>query len=302
MTLTIINPGVQSLIQDSGRFGLARYGVPRSGAFDRGAWLRANLLVGNNVPELYERIPGPAGIEVLLGGLRVQAERELLVAVTGAAHVLTVIDRDHDDKREVPVGEPVVLTAGSRLHIRTSASGLRSYLAVAGGFNTSSTLGSRSTDTSSGIGPTALRIGQQLAVGQRENLAAPRASSAPPDLTDDVMINVRRGPHSDLLDGGLSALACADGWQVSPMSSRTGIRLTPSNLNQRIQLSAATLSSEPTLCGAVQSLPSGELVVIGPDGPTTGGYPVVAVIDQPGVDQVSQVRPGSNLRLVVTDS
>lgn len=305
MTLTVINPGVQSLIQDGGRFGLARYGVPRSGAFDRHSWRTANTLVGNAVPQRYEPNPGPAAIELLLGGLRLQAERELVLAVAGAAESVTILDRDSDDKRSVAAGQAFVLTAGSRLHIRTPATGLRSYIAVSGGLVFDQTLDSRSTDTSSGLGPSALRTGQQVPVGSggaRHSVATGRQILASIPAGGDVTINARPGPHLDLIGDGSTALTHQDGWTVSPMSSRTGIRLIPHNLNVRIRSTAAKLPSEPTLCGAVQALPNGELVVLGPDGPTTGGYPVVAVMDEPEVDRLCQLRPGARLRLRVTSA
>ena len=99
LSIKILNPGVRSLIQDGGRFGLARYGVARSSAFDRMSWRLANELVGNNVPDEYATDAGPASIEVLLGGLRIEATRDLVVAVTGADVPVTCLDVDADDKR-----------------------------------------------------------------------------------------------------------------------------------------------------------------------------------------------------------
>ncbi len=298
MKLEILNPGVRSLIQDAGRFGLARYGVPRSGAFDRGAWRHANRLVGNHTPDEYESNLGPAAIEVLFGGLRVQAHGELVIAVTGALAPLTVLDVDSDDKREVVPNDAFVLTAGSRLHVGTTRIGLRSYLAVAGALNPEETLGSRSSDTTSGLGPPPLAKGQVIDIGTASWGSTPSQLAPPePPAHRSVTIHVRPGPHADLVEGGIDALVGAVDWTVNPTSGRSGVRLTSKDLNARVRTTRADLPSEPTLCGAVQALPSGELVVIGPDGPTTGGYPVVAVIDQPGIDQLAQARPGAIVHL-----
>lgn len=305
MSLEILNPGVQSLIQDSGRFGLARYGVPRSGAFDHAAYAQGNLLVGNNVPGVFEPDPGPAVIEVLLGGLRVQTDREVLVAVTGACGALTVLDHDTDDKREVQPHRPFVLTAGSRLHIGAPRVGIRAYLAVAGGITTAYVLGSRSTDTSSGIGPAPLGKGQLVPTGTRDMTLKSKAqlqleAQNQPDFAG--VVTFLPGPHTNLLEGGANALSTVEGWTVNPTSGRSGVRLTPANLNQRVRTATATLPSEATLAGAIQALPSGELVVLGPDGPTTGGYPVVAVLDRNALDSIAQARPGAHLQLVQRSS
>lgn len=301
MTLEVLNPGVQSIICDAGRFGFARYGVPRSGAFDHGSYSRANLLVGNDPPREFEAEAGPASIETIFGGLRVHAHRDLIVAVTGATGPLTVLDHDADDKREVPRERAFTLTRGSRLHVMPAEDGLRAYLAVAGGFAVAETLGSRSTDTNSGLGPAKLAKGQMLQISADNGMNRPSSECEVEALTwsDSYRtIRIHPGPHANLVEGGLSALSASDGWTVSPTSGRNGVRLTPSNLSQRARVIAERLTSEPTLCGAIQALPSGELVIIGPDGPTTGGYPVVAVLDRRGIDVVAQARPGTVLHLV----
>lgn len=301
MSLEILNPGVQSLVQDAGRFGLARYGVPRSGAFDHGAYALANLLVGNAVPPIHEANPGPAGLEVLLGGLRVQAGRDLLMAVTGAIGSITILDRDSDDKREVAPGQAFVLTTGSRLHVGAPRGGIRSYVGVAGGIAAEYTLGSRSTDTTSRIGPKALAKGQVLAIDGAESTpkASPQVQLEGQKQADSFK-NVRfmAGPHVDLLTGGIESLSEVRSWTVTPASSRAGVRLAATELNERLRIGAASLASEATMAGAVQALPSGELIVLGPDGPTTGGYPVVAVLPRESLNAISQARPGSLLRLI----
>lgn len=303
MTLEVLNPGVQSIMCDAGRFGLARFGVPRSGAFDRGSYVRANRLVGNDSPSDFATDAGPASIETIFGGLRVQAHRDLIVAVTGASGRLTVLDHDADDKREVDRERAFTLTRGSRLHVMPAENGLRTYLAVRSGFATSETLGSRSTDTNSGIGPPKLVKGQILPILADKRTKQVKSESKVEALSwDDSRrtIRISPGPHVLHIEGGLAALAESDGWIVSPTSGRNGVRLTPSDLTQRARVYADKLTSEPTLCGAVQALPSGELVVLGPDGPTTGGYPVIAVLDRQGIDFLAQARPGSALRFTAS--
>lgn len=309
MSIKILNPGVRSLIQDGGRFGLARYGVPRSGAFDRMSWRLANELVGNNVPDEYATDAGPASIEVLLGGLRIEATRDLVVAVTGADVPVTCLDVDADDKREAAMNERITLTAGSRLHIGSPKVGLHTYVAVSGGIAVDYVLGSRSTDTTSTIGPHPLEKGRILPVGDARP-SSPVMDQTEllelPTMTSTATVAVRPGPDVGLLSGGIDDLTGTRTWTVSPVSSRSGIRLTRNendssgSVDRNVRARLSSRESVPTTVGTVQALPDGELVIVGPDGPTTGGYPVVAVLDWQHVSIVAQARPGSILRFEET--
>ena len=301
MSIKILNPGVQSLVQDGGRFGMARCGVPVSGAFDRGSWQLANELVGNDVPGPFDTWSGPASIEVLLGGLRIEATDDLVIAVTGASVAVTLLDVDDDDKHDMELNEPIELTAGSRLHLGTARVGLRAYVGVAGGIDVDPTLGSRSTDTTSDLGPHVLAKGDVLKVGwaSGQPRAAPHRSTGLPNGTGPAVVQFRPRPEFEPTTSGAGwqDLLTSTTWLVSPASSRAGVRLTPETTGNALMPTSATLPSSATLPGAVQALPDGELAVIGPDGPTTGGYPVVAVIDRPELDLIAQARPGTRLRL-----
>ena len=159
--LRIVSPGLQSLIQDLGRYGHSGLGVSAAGALDRASLRRANRLVGN--------APSAAAMETVAGGLTVQAVGDQVLAVTGAPAALTVESPSEDDLepawRTVPMATPFALLDGETLTIGAPQSGFRSYLAVRGGVDTAPVLGSRSTDTMSGIGPAPLAAGQLLAAG-----------------------------------------------------------------------------------------------------------------------------------------
>ncbi len=143
--------GPLTTIQDLGRPGLAHLGVPRSGALDAPALALANRLVGNPVDA--------AGLEVTMSGCSFRVTTPTTIAVTGASAPVTVEGRNHG------YGEPVALRAGALVTIGPPITGVRTYVAVAGGIDVAPVLGSRSTDTLSGLGPPRVRDGDVLPIG-----------------------------------------------------------------------------------------------------------------------------------------
>lgn len=150
MTLLVEDSGTLLLVQDLGRPGHAHLGVPPSGALDPAALALANRLVGN--PE------SAAGLEVLLGGVRLRAHRSMRVALTGGLLDLRI------GSRARPWGTAQSVRAGDLLEVLPGA-GLRAWLAVGGGIEAPQTLGSRSTDTLTGLGPPVVRAGDRLRTG-----------------------------------------------------------------------------------------------------------------------------------------
>jgi biotin-dependent carboxylase-like uncharacterized protein len=273
--LTVLAPGPRATVQDRGRTGWASIGVPRSGAADLAAHDLANRLVGNR--------PEAATVEVTAGGLRVLAERTVLVAVTGAPAAVTVAGRP------APVNAPLTVPAGGQLTLGVPPRGLRSYLAVRGGIDVPPVLGSRSTDTLSGLGPAPLAEGDRLPVG---SLAAEEpfvdvAAVAPvPELP---VLRVLPGPRRDwLVPAAWTALTTGE-WRVSADSDRIGLRLTGPEL---ARARTDELPSEGLVTGAVQVPPDGGPVLFLADHPVTGGYPVLAVVVTADVGIAAQLRPG----------
>jgi biotin-dependent carboxylase-like uncharacterized protein len=280
--LEVIEPGLLALIQDEGRPGHMAVGVGRAGAADRASYALVNRLVGNAA--------GAAAIEVTLGGLRVRADGDLVVALTGAP-----TDARVEGRR---VGHTAVLhlPAGARLELGRPATGLRTYLAVRGGIATDPVLGSRSTDTMSGLGPAPLAPGMVLPVGAPTG-AVPPVDAAPVGVPDSgrVTVDVLPGPRLDWL----AEPASLDGttWTVSEQSDRRGVRLLGTPLRRSPERTDSELSSEGMVRGAIQVPPGGEPVVLLNDHPVTGGYPVVGVIRTADVDRVAQLVPGQAVRL-----
>jgi biotin-dependent carboxylase-like uncharacterized protein len=267
--IEIVTPGPLATVQDAGRFGYAALGVSRTGAFDRGALRLANRLVGN--PD------DAAAIETTLGGLQVRVIKPVTIVLTGA------ICPGAPDW-----GAPLSLAAGAVVRLGTPASGLRSYLAVRGGIAVEPLLGSRSTDTLSGIGPAPLRAGDRLPVGEAADEFVPASAAEPSRPT---ALPIRFGPRDDWFTPGARDLLVSTGWTVRAESNRIGIRLAGPALGRARE---GELASEPTLPGAIQVPPDGRPILFGPDAPVTGGYPVIAVVTD--LDPAAQLRPGDVVR------
>lgn len=271
--LEVLGVGSSVLVQDLGRPGMAAYGVARAGAADRGAHRLAQRLVAND--------EGAAGLEIVLGNVRLRAHGDLLLAVTGAPVSVTA------DGRPVGCNAPFALRDGAVLALGTPVSGLRSYLAVRGGIEVSRVLGSRSTDTLTGFGPEPVAAGAVLPVGTPAE-SWPVADVAPlPDQRQDPRpVAVTPGPRLDRL---LDPARMEGVWTVSEHSDRVGVRL----LGPALDVAAGAAPSEGALPGAVQLPPSGTPVVLGADCPVTGGHPVVAVVED--TDVLAQLRPGQQV-------
>ncbi len=271
--LTVLSTGPLALVQDLGRPGNGHLGVPPSGALDAPSLRLANRLVGN--PE------SAAGIEMVLGGLSVRAEASCTVAITGPqVHVS-------------PGGShtPVHLKAGDVLTVGSPDTGLRCYLAVSGGVAVEPELGSRATDVLSGIGPAPLSTGDVLPLGPPAGLPVGADELPPVRALADLVIPVVPGPRDDWFDDAAAQLA-AGRWKVSPESNRVGVRLIGTALRRVPGYQDVELASEGLVTGAIQVRPNGLPVVFLADHPTTGGYPVIAVVAPLALPLLGQARPG----------
>ncbi|MEU4420647.1 biotin-dependent carboxyltransferase family protein [Actinoplanes sp. NPDC024001] len=271
--ITVLRAGPLTTVQDLGRPGFAHLGVPRSGALDVPALTRANRLVGNPVDA--------AGLEITLMGCKLRFEAAATVALTGAPAVVKV-------DKEVVEGPVVAVPAGAVLEVGRATRGLRSYLAVAGGIAVEPVLGSRSTDTLSGLGPERLADGMTLPIGPdvHEPAADPGTDEQPPG--GELVLGLRLGPRDDWFEvAGLFTQT----YEISPMSNRVGARLAGTALTRT---QAGELPSEGVVLGAVQVPANGQPIIFLADHPTTGGYPVIGVVDD--VTPLAQARPGTTVR------
>ncbi|KRE81920.1 5-oxoprolinase/urea amidolyase family protein [Arthrobacter sp. Soil763] len=289
--LRIVTPGLQSLIQDLGRHGHSGLGVSVAGALDRASLRRANRLVGN--------APSAAAIETVAGGLTVQAVGDQVLAVAGAPSDLVITGPAGTEaeplSRTVAMAAPFALLDGETLRIGAPRSGFRSYLAVRGGADAAPVLGSRSTDTMSGIGPAPLAAGQLLAAGGEAESGVVGNPELQPDFpgTGVTVLDVVPGPRADWFDQAALDAFIGQEWRVQPQSNRVGMRLDGTPLKRSRE---GELASEGTVAGALQVPPEGLPVLFLADHPITGGYPVIAVVVDSQLDRAAQVPIGGTIR------
>ncbi|TFD02959.1 5-oxoprolinase/urea amidolyase family protein [Cryobacterium sandaracinum] len=283
--IRVLSPGAQTTVQDLGRPGYADQGVTASGALDRGALRRANRVVGN---------PATAAVlENALGGLSLTALADQVLAVTGAVLPLTVTDAA-GRHRELPMDSAVSLFAGQTLSLGAPRSGARSYLAFRGGIDVDPVLGSRSTDTLSGIGPAPLTSGTVLRMlPPAPGSAVHHPETPPPAPAEVTVLRFVPGPRADWFEpASVDRFGDAE-WTVTHQSNRIGLRLAGEPLARS---RPGELASEGTARGAIQVPPSGLPVLFLADHPVTGGYPVIGVVLAEDLDLAAQLPTGARIR------
>ena len=282
--LEVLATGPLALVQDLGRVGFAAVGVGRSGAADRHAFrLGARLLAQSYAA---------AAIEVTLGSLSVRARGDLTLALTGAPAPAEV------DGRGVGYCGPFTLPDGQILTLGTPRVGLRTYVSVRGGVNVPPVLGSRATDTLSGLGPEPVRTGDLLPVGPPP-AGFPNVDQAPTAAlsVETLLLHALPGPRDDWLAD--PAALTATHWTASSRSDRVGMRLEGEPLQYHVSRIGKELPSEGVVRGSIQVPAGGEPVVFLADHPVTGGYPVVAVVIDDDIDRAAQAVPGQQIRIVL---
>ncbi len=295
-TLVVQRPGLQTTVQDAaGRLGYWGVGVPPSGAMDSYSLALANRMVGNTA--------GAAGLEFTVTGPALTFVQAAVVALAGAEMVATV------DGRPVPFWQPLPIEAGSVLDLGSLAGpGMRAYLAVRGGIDVAPVLGSRSTFTLGSFGGfegRELREGDELPVGREVSdlHPSPLPATARPEIGHNWSLAVTEGPHAD------AEFFTADGiaelldhtWTVQSHAARTGVRLTgpvpqwarndggeaglhPSNIHDTGYAFAAVDFTGDTP------------VILGPDGPSLGGFTCPFTVVAADRWKLGQLAPGDSLR------
>ncbi|WP_415850404.1 biotin-dependent carboxyltransferase family protein, partial [Tsukamurella ocularis] len=238
-----------------------------------------------------------AGIENAGGGVELVATGEHVVAVTGADARL-VVESPDGRWRTVQRGHPFALDDGDLLEVGPATAGLRVVIAVRGGVDVPPVLGSRSTDTLAHLGPAPIAAGDLLPVGPapRTVVGEPEAVPAVPDGTRPTVLDVTPGPDAGLFPDGAWEHLLDEEWTVTPQSDRVGVRLT----GRPLARADGEVQSQALVPGAIQIPPSGEPVVFVVDHPTTGGYPVLAVVAEHHLDRLAQLPLGSPVRFAAT--
>ncbi|MFF4843126.1 5-oxoprolinase subunit C family protein [Streptomyces collinus] len=279
--LLVVRAGALTTVQDRGRPGYAHLGVPRSGALDPGTAALVNRLAGNG--------PDAAVLETTLDGCALRPRSAVTVAVAGAPCPVSV------DGRPAAWGAPVAVPAGALLEVGAAVAGVRAYVAVSGGIAVEPVLGSRATDLLSGLGPAPLADGTVLPLGAPAGPPA-RVDGVPrPRPPAELVLRVIPGPRADWFTAGALWDLATRAYRVSSASNRIGLRTEGPALERA---RTGELPSEGMVLGAVQVPPDGRPVVFLADHPTTGGYPVIAVVRAADLPAAAQAAPGTPVRFV----
>ena len=280
VSIEILDPGLLTTLQDLGRAGYERYGVPPAGAADPYALRLGNLLLGND--------EGEAGLEATLLGPTLRFEEDCWIAVTGAD-----LEARYNGV-EVPLWETLPMRAGDRISFGTPRKGVRAYITVAGGIDVAPVLSSRSTYLRAKLGGLA---GRALAAGDRVKVRAmpARRRRLPAALVptyDPAPFRVILGPQEERFTREGVHTFLSSPYEVRPDSDRMGVRLQGPQIRHA---GPADIISEPVCTGAIQVPAGGEPIVLLVDRQTTGGYAKIGTVVSVDLPRLGQVMPGDRL-------
>jgi len=281
----VVKPGLFTTVQDAGRYGYLRYGVPISGAMDQFSMIAANRLVEND--------PKAACLETTLIGPELEVLRKTQIAVTGGNHEPKI--------NGVAVGmwRTLAVEEGDALSFGRMQSGCRGYVAIRGGIDVPVLLGSRSTYVRGGFGGI---YGRQLKAGDTiEGFDVPStgvmyevSTELVPRFVNHCEVSVILGPQQDMFTEEGIEMFLSNRFTVTLDSDRMGYRLKGPTIEHRDK---ADIVSDALLPGAVQVPKSGKPILIMRDAQTTGGYPKIAAVISADLSMLGQAKPNDTIRL-----
>ncbi len=281
--IRVLEPGPLTTVQDLGRRGQLRSGIPPSGPMDADAFVLANRLVGND--------DGAAGLECTLMGPRFDTDRPCAIAVTGGDVPVAV------NGTAAPMWTTIALAPGDVVKVGTATSGVRAYVALSGGIDVPLVLGSRATYVRGRLGGfhgRALAKGDGLALF---DVPAPARRSvdraAIPAIEPEPTLRVVLGPQADrFTDDGIRTLLGTP-YAMLPQSDRMGARLTGARIAHR---RGHDIISDGIAYGSIQVPGDGQPIVLLVDRQSTGGYTKIATVCSFDVRRLAQVKPGRHVR------
>tara|TARA_R110002020_G_scaffold374098_3_gene585515 strand:+ start:989 stop:1855 length:867 start_codon:yes stop_codon:yes gene_type:complete len=275
--IEVISPGFYSTIQDMGRVGFAKYGVPKSGCMDSFSAKKANLLVGNDSND--------AVLEITMTGPTLVFHGDSSIAISGAQFDLQLNDCHIENDKAYKV------SAGDKLVFNSLREGFRAYLAISGGFQTMKLLDSRSmyeeiTDSIK------IERGDRLPIISKSEEKENKGASVNFEIKGifENEINLYEGPEFYLLRGDQKELLFKNSFTVSQSSNRMAIQM-----KEDFQNNLKGIVTGPVVPGTVQLTPGGTLIILMRDCQVTGGYPRILQLSELGICTLAQKRPGDSV-------
>ncbi len=284
LKMTILSPGPLSTVQDEGRFGYMNTGFSPGGAMDAYSMKVANILVGN--------APGDGVIEMTMLGITAQFSCDTVIAVTGADMEPCI------DGAPIEMYKNIEVHAGAVLSMKAAKSGMRAYLAVAGGFDLPPQMGSMSTNLKCGLGGfegRKLRAGDEIPLRQSVTLSmlGTRQTEAENTYPAALGIRVLLGPQDDYFTQKGIETFLSGTYMVTDKSDRMGIRLDGEKIENK---NGVDIISDGIATGSVQIPASGTPIIMMADRQTTGGYAKIATVISADLSKIAQARPGTRIR------
>lgn len=281
--IKIISPGLFTTVQDLGRFGYQKYGMPQSGAMDAFSLQLANILVGNSSDE--------ACLEITFSGPEMEMDCDAVIAITGA-HISPFLNG-------TPIQNNIAIqvTKGNRLQFGTLKSGFRAYLAIATGFIIPTVMESKSTYIKAKIGGIpgrALKAGDVLEIGNIKTIKPIYSQvDAPKWINKSVYeIDVIPGPEAKQFSFEGIQTFLNSTFQISSASDRMGYRLDGPTLGKKTEIE---LLSSGIALGTIQVPTDGMPIILLSERQTTGGYPRIANVISADIPILAQLKPGDNI-------
>lgn len=288
LVFEVVSPGLQTMVQDLGRYGYQKYGIVVSGAMDSYAFKMGNILVGN--------AEHAAGLEMTMIGPSLLVKMDCVVAITGANLSPTV------NGEQVPMWTSLKVSKGSLIEFGPLKSGCRAYLTVNGGIAVPTVMGSKSTYLRANIGGykgRALKVKDLLYRGN-DDLISPykfswRRKLAPeyiPIYTNNIRLRVIKGPQWDAFTPESKEQFLTTTYTISSQSDRMGYRLSGEGLEVAENQEHIT---DPIPLGGIQVPAGGQPIVLLADRQTTGGYPKIATVISTDIPFIAQGKPGDRI-------
>lgn len=275
--IRIIQPGLFTSIQDLGRFGFQKYGVPQAGVMDRYAMRICNLILGN--PE------DTAVMEITFQGPHLRFDSPTSICITGA-DLSPVLNNKAISNNEI-----IKLEAGDEIRFGNARSGLRTYLGIRGGFETESLMGSQSWYE--GLTEN-FRFKKDMELGfdsrQPRDLEPFSSLKIDEDYISQTAIEAYPGPEFEFLNEEQQQKLFLGAFSIESNSNRMAIQLSETFNNE-----LDPITTGPVLPGTVQLTPSGKLMILMRDCQTTGGYPRVLQLSEFGIQVLAQKAPGAKI-------